>query len=138
MERTKTLIQHIASLIVARANCIANQNEEWYAKHTDRLEALAKEFLPSGSGFDNGTKIDLNASNSLRIVFRLSFHHMNDAGMYDGWTDHAVTVRPDFEGVLITVGGRDRGDIKDYIAETFGHALDQLIRETVEGFRLAA
>lgn len=88
-----------------------------------RLEFLATECLPSGSGFDNGTELDLERSNPQRLVFKTSFHHMTE-GSYDGWTEHSVTVRPSFLfGREIAVSGRNRNQIKDYIAETFESAM---------------
>jgi hypothetical protein len=56
---TTKLYTHLASLVQARLNCIESQNDEWLAKHQDRIESLVKEYLPSGSGFDSGTKLDL-------------------------------------------------------------------------------
>jgi hypothetical protein len=53
-------------------------------------------------------------------VFKTSFHHMNTHGYYDGWTDHIVTVRPDMmSGIRISITGKDRNQIKDYIHEVF-------------------
>lgn len=83
------------------------------------LTDLAKEFLPSGSGFDCGTEIDFDRSNLKRIVFVMSFHHMNEGGYYDGWTEHKITIIPDWVGVEFkSISGRDRNGIKDYIADT--------------------
>jgi hypothetical protein len=49
---------------------------------------------------------------------------MNDSGYYDGWTEHVVTVTPSFIGGFnIRVSGRNRNDIKGYIAESFHHIL---------------
>jgi hypothetical protein len=52
---------------------------------------------------------------------------MNGDGYYDGWTDHTVIVTPTFSGIDITVTGRDKNDIKNYIGEVFYDCL----RETV-------
>src|SRR5689334_20304154 len=93
----KTLIQEISSLIEARENCKRTNNTEWYEKHTERLAQL-EDYLPSGSGIDSGTKIDLERSTSARVVLTFSYHHMNDCGMYDGWTDHSAIITPSFQG----------------------------------------
>lgn len=118
--------------------------QEWFDRWSDTIEQLCKDFMPSGSGFDSGTKIDLDASHAEKLVFHTSFHHMNDGGFYDGWTEHTVTVTPSFRGINIRIGGRNRNDIKDYIHESFDYALCQEIewdkekecwrpfRETVE------
>lgn len=85
----------------------------------EQLEGLLKQHMPSGSGFDSGTKLDYSKSNTERLVFTTEFHHMNDAGYYDGWTTHTVTVRPSFTGLDVVVSGRDRNQIKDFIADVF-------------------
>jgi hypothetical protein len=121
----RTLASKIASLVDARARCLATGNT-WAEKHESRLHALIREFLPSGSGFDNGSTIYLDQSSADKIVLATSFHHMDENGSYDGWTDHKVTVKPSLVfGFTLTVSGRNRNDMKDYIAETFEYCLSQ-------------
>lgn len=132
-----TLAEQIASSIQAWHNCHESGNLEWLHRHEDEADTLASSLLPSGSGFDNGTSIDWDNSTGEKLVFNTAFHHMNDGGMYDGWTEHAVTVRPSFFGLNITVSGRNRNDIKDYIAEGFDVALTEM-RDHVEWHNLAA
>ncbi len=63
-------------------------------------------------------------------MFSTSFHHMNDGGMYDGWTEHAVTVKPSLAyGIVLKIGGRNRNDIKDRIHEEFQHTLTLDVNE---------
>ena len=123
------LVKQISSLLKAIENCKKNNNEsvgsEWLEKHTERLDSLCKNHLPSGAGFDSGTNLDMDKSNSEKLVFHTSFHHMNESGYYDGWTDHTVTVTPGFDGVHIRISGRNRNDIKDYILQTFEHCLNE-------------
>ena len=99
--QAKPLYQHIASLLIARQNCIANGNTEWESNHSSSLESL-QDFLPSGSGFDSGTTIDIDTVEDSRgvpcIVLSTSYHHMNECGMYCGWSEHTVTIRPAFDG----------------------------------------
>jgi len=89
--------------------------------------ALTRDHMPSGSGIDSGTTLDLEISTENKLVFDAPFHHMNDAGMYDGWTDHAVTVTPCLAapGFRIYISGRDRNNIKEYLGELYDHALSQ-------------
>lgn len=129
----KPLYQCLASRIVAMQNCARSGNAEWGYKHQQWLVDATKRYLPSGSGFDLGTQILLSVSNSSRIVLMISFHHMDEHGGYDGWTHHRVTVRPDLlTGISITVSGRNRNDIKDYIADTLWHCLTQEIEQEKE------
>lgn len=123
----KALYREIAGVAQARDNCIKSGNHTWKTKHACRLVDIEREHLPSGSGFDNGTTIE--SATDQRIVFRTSFHHMNEGGYYDGWTEHSVIVTPSLSsGFCIRVTGRNRNDIKDYIAELF----DGVLREEVE------
>jgi hypothetical protein len=96
---------------------------EWINRHEATIETLVSNHLPFGSGFDSGTKLDFDASHAEKLVFETSFHHMNDGGYYDGWTEHVVTVTPSFSGFNIRISGRNRNDIKDYIHEVFSTAL---------------
>lgn len=116
----KTVIQSIASHCIAASNCIASKNTKWEAEHVSRADQLAHDFLPSGSGVDCGTKIDWDATlrhGGRKIVFLLAYHHMNDCGMYDGWTEHRATVFPDWDGVDVSLSGRNRNGIKDYLCD---------------------
>ena len=120
----RKLYVEMASLVQARLNCITKNNQEWKEKHEERLLELCKEYMPRGSGFDAGTKLDFDKSTGDKLVFNTSFHHMNEQGSYDGWTEHSVTVKASLQfGFELTIGGRDRNDIKDYIGERFQYAL---------------
>jgi len=118
------LYRTISGLISARANCEKTGNREWFVRHSKRLLALVKDKLPSGSGFDSGTTIDVERSTPERLVFSTSYHHMNEGGMYDGWTEHEVIVTPSLHhGISVRITGRDRNQIKDFIHESFRAAL---------------
>ena len=119
----KTLIHAIVETLAAHRNCVRSGNREWQAKHAARLAQLADR-LPSGSGIDNGTTIDVDASTTDRVVLRTSFHHLTDGGMYDGWTEHRIVVRPSFiGGIDLAIGGRDRNGVKDYLYDIFVQTL---------------
>ena len=118
--------QRIASLIAARLNCEKSNNHEWFEKHEERLNDIARNILPSGSGFDSGTVIDLEESGPERVVLRTDFHHMNDSGMYDGWSEHAISITSSLQfGFTLRITGKDRNDIKDYIYQVFEQVLNE-------------
>lgn len=121
--QNRTVAIHLSSLLQSIENCRNSGNSEWLDKHETALETLVKNYLPSGSGFDSGTSFDAEESRPNKLVFHTSFHHMDEMGGYCGWTDHTVTVTPCFEGFEISVSGRNRNDIKDYIVDVFNHAL---------------
>ena len=131
MTQQRIVYQQIASSLDAMRNCQAHHAEpgkahltEWIDKHEERALTLTRDYLPSGSGFDCGTTLNVDASRDNKLVFETSFHHMDESGGYDSWTEHTITVRPSLTFTLdITVSGRDRNDIKDYIHEAFYMAL---------------
>ena len=127
MQLQRTRAAEISALIQAIDNCEKAGNEKWLAIHTERLEKIQ---LPSGSGFDAGTTIDIEASLKHRdhkLIFNTSFHHMTEHGYYAGWTEHRVTVVATFYGFDIRVGGVNRNDIKDYIGDVFHRCLSELV-----------
>lgn len=123
----------IAQAFIARENCARSGNAEWYARHEDNLRALCREYLPSGSGFDNGTGLDFSSSRVNRLVFETSFHHMDENGSYCGWSGHSVILTPDL-GLRfdVRVTGRNVRGIKDYVAETFTHAFNDDVRDSLD------
>lgn len=126
-----SLYRELARLVTARRNCIATNNGEWKDKHADTIRELCKSFLPHGSGVDCGAELDLDASRGDRLVFTTSFHHMNDGGMYDGWTEHGVVVVPCLSfGFYLRITGRDRNGIKEYLGELFDNAMKQEVWQT--------
>jgi len=123
------LYRKLASLVQAHINCEISGNKEWFEKHEARIEELVKNYMPSGSGFDCGTKIDLDKSTPEKLVFYTDFHHMNEVGYYDGWTEHRITVRPSLAfGFTLTISGKNRNEIKDYIHQAFDCALDEEVK----------
>ena len=120
----KPLIQQFAICFAALMNCDESGNTEWRDIWAERIRVLAREHLPSGSGFDSGSSFSLDESRPDRLCFETSFHHMNDSGFYDGWTEHRVIATPSFVSAFeLKVTGRDKRQIKDYIAESFYAAL---------------
>ena len=121
---TRPIYQQLAISIDAMKRCVETDNREWYLKHRDTIESIVRNHMPSGSGIDNGTSMDLDRSNGERLVFNTSFHHMDDAGMYDGWTEHNVTVKASMIFTIdVSVSGRNRNDIKDYLHQMFSACL---------------
>lgn len=136
MSKARYLYSELATAIEARLGCLepsANESQrEWVSKWTERIERM-QDMLPHGNGFDNGTKIDLDASHATKLVFHTSYHHMNDGGFYVGWTEHTITVTPTFRGIAIRVSGRNVNEIKDYIGKEFDYALEHEVSVSAEG-----
>jgi len=117
----------------ARLRCLEQQERdhskhEWVLKHEETIESLIEDFLPSGSGIDNGVQFDFDASTGEKLVFNFSFHHMNENGFYCGWTDYTLTVRPSLElDINLKISGRDFNDVKSYLYDIFNDALTTVI-----------
>ena len=121
------VINRISSLIDAVKNCEATGNAKWALSHRAAI-ATIESGLPSGSGFDAGTTIDVDASTPERIVIKTAFHHMNTFGEYDGWSHHTVTVLPSLQfGFKLRISGSNRSAIKEYINDCLDAALSSEI-----------
>ncbi|MFA4971508.1 MAG: hypothetical protein WC683_02765 [bacterium] len=120
--------KRLASSVDAYARCAEKGNAEWRVKHRETIEQLVLNRLPHGSGFDNGCTFDFDASTGEKLVIHTSYHHMNDVGMYDGWTEHTVIVKASLvHGIVLRITGRDRREIKDYIHEIFQCSLTEIV-----------
>ncbi len=125
-----TVCRQLAVLVQARLNCIKAGNDVWLDKHETAIVQLVQDTAPSGSGIDCGTRIDLDASTGDKLVFTFSYHHMNDGGCYDGWTEHKCVVTPSLTCSFdVRITGRDRNEIKDYLHEVYSMWLGQTVQE---------
>lgn len=121
---TNKLYRELATLIDAYHRCVKTGND-FARTHAERIADLVSDNMPSGNGFDGGTQLDFNASAGDKLVFTTSYHHMNENGFYDGWTDHVITVKPSMiHGFTMTISGRDRDGFKEYAYDVFSAALD--------------
>lgn len=130
------LYQEIATALAARENVRKSGNKEWIEKWEEKLATL-EEKLPSGSGFDSGEKLDINASEPDKIVINGSYHVMDENGFYDGYADYQIIITPSFvHGFELRLIGSSKwphrkayDGLKDYITETYAEVLDQEIRK---------
>lgn len=125
---TDRLYTAIASTLQALRNCEAGiGHSDWIARHNATLDSYDGK-MPSGAGFDSGTKLDREKSTPECLRFNTAFHHLGEDGSYHGWTEHVVSVRPSLvSGFTLAISGRDRNDIKDFIGDVFYDALRQLV-----------
>ena len=125
----RIVYREIASIVDALHRCEKTPDHPWIDKHSDRLRWIEDNLLPSGSGIDGGTKILEAESTGDKIVLSMSYHHMDENGMYDGWSEHTIIVRPSMiHGITMRITGRDRNDTKEYLYEVY----DTVLRETFE------
>lgn len=118
----------IAKAVGCLQRCQANNNQEWATKHANALLELMAS-APHGSGIDRGTRLSTEA-NSEHLQFEVAYHHMNDGGYYDGWTEHVLHVTPSFEhGFICRFTGSNRNDIKSYLSDVYNDWLGEEVYE---------
>jgi hypothetical protein len=129
-----TIYQHIARKVTAERNCEVSGNTEWYDKHGLALHRIEADHLPSGSGIDCGTRIDMDKTTADKIVLNSNYHCMDEHGFYDGWIGFTVTIKPSLlHGITLDIKGpfSDRhgkyADLKDYLGDVFYTCLDNEI-----------
>ena len=111
------IYQQIAQTLDTKLRCELKGNP-CAAMHQERIDRMMQD-APSGSGFDSGTELS-DDSDGNRLVFETAFHHMDENGYYDGWSNHKVIVKPDLAfGFDLQITGRNKNEIKDYIADVF-------------------
>lgn len=114
----------------ARKNCALMNNLDWLEKHEQTLQDIEDNCLPSGSGFDAGTKIIESTEN--KLVLQSAYHLIDDAGYYRQWVDFKIVVTPClFGGIIVKAIGKFSAlekplygsGTRDYIEETFYNLL---------------
>ena len=133
---TQALYIRIASAVQARLNCAEHPDTHsfWFGRWSERLEGYETEQLPSGSGIDCGTKINLDESTGERLVMTLSYHHMNESGMYDGWSEIQIVVAPslihdislDITAIDAAQPEEDMELLFDYLGDLYQSALTEV------------
>lgn len=119
------LYVYLAMIIQARINCIKDENTIWIQTHEETLLELSQH-LPHGSGIESA--IDVSNSLPNKIILNVSYHHMNENGYYDGYTYHIIKITPDLSsGFNLSISGKNRNDIKEYLYECFYTSLNELI-----------
>lgn len=125
--------QQIASSFSAMLNCEKTENVDWYERHKETIEELVKRFLPHGSGFDCGTQFDFTYSKPEKLIFITHFHHMDENGFYDGWSeDIKIFVTPSLVfGFNLKITGirRKNKDESEFFYDTFYNALNQEVKQ---------
>lgn len=124
------LYKEIAQCFCAYKNSLASNNgyaERW----KDAIDKMVYENLVCGGGFCN-IHFDYEESRVDKLVIWFSYHHMNDAGFYVGWTDHKLIITPSLvNDIDMRITGRDKDDIKNYFYEVFDIALREQVDYTV-------
>ncbi len=108
-------LSQLANLINAIKTCVP----DWADKHNSTIDEMEK-LLPHGSGIDGICEIDRTNSTKEKIIINFEYHHMNDAGYYDGWTSHKAIITASLIGGFdLRITGPDRNGIKEYLDDLF-------------------
>ena len=115
----------LAQEICAYHHCRQTGHSQGMLLHEDNIDKLMHD-APHGSGFNNGTGINLDISHSERLELKTSYHHMNDNGMYVKWTCHNIIIKANLTNDFsIKVTGENYNNIKEYITDIFVDWLEQ-------------
>jgi hypothetical protein len=92
------------------------------------LDDIMENCLPRGSGIDNGNSINIERSNSERIVIESGYHCMNGNGYYCGWYEYTVIITPSLQfkfdmKIKGRNGSRDTIDVRDNLYDRYRFAL---------------
>ena len=118
------LYKHLARKMDAYIRCMETPDNDFTNKHKESIETLVYQYMPSGSGIDAGINFDFTNSTANKLVLTFSYHHMDESGYYDGWTEHKLIVTPSLAfGFDMKITGRDKNATKDYLYQTFDYAL---------------
>ena len=129
------LFEKIALTGMAHKNCAAT-NLDWLDKHEDALQRIERTLLPSGSGFDAGTKIV--SVGYEKIVLESAYHLLDSDGYYRQWIDFKIVVKPALFGeITVKAVGKFAAiektsygyGTRDYIEETFYNVLTTEYRD---------
>ena len=58
-----------------------------------------------------------------RLMAIESCKKSNNDEWLDKHTDHVITVRPSFGGLDLTISGKNKNDIKEYLSDVYYYAL---------------
>ncbi len=109
---------------IAQNFLILNNPDSKFLEIAIQRQERIKKLLPKGSGFDKGTEVQFCTAE--KIILSTSFHHMDENGYYDGWSEHEIIVKASLLfGFTLRVTGRNKRGIKEYIADTFHYLLSQ-------------
>ena len=127
--RKEKLYQRLSSTIGAKNRCETSNNQVWLEKHEKTIRDIMST-SPYGSGIDFGTTLlEDKCIEGKKLVFQVDFHHMDEMGMYDGWTSHTITIFPTFYGIEIKISGRNKNEIKSYLYEVYSTWLETILDE---------
>lgn len=119
--------QHIAAEL-QRAQSKDATHSQWARNCIRHLE---ENYLPSGSGFDNGCEV-LTEYSPNGFLLSCEFHHLSEHGYYTHWSHNEAEITAHIvHGFEINVSGEDlEMSDKEYITDTLIEHLEREISKT--------
>lgn len=105
----------------------SDMRQEWRDSAKQRLNHIADNYLPRGSGFDVAPTLDHDGAPRSAFSISGSFHKMDEHGCYEGWVDFEIKVFAKEDLVFpwdTKISCLDE-DLGKYILETYLEALNQ-------------
>ena len=130
-----TVVSRIASCFQAYTENIKTGNSDWEQIHREAIEQYAKDYLPSGSGFNVGTTFDFENSREEKLIFHSAYQYMSDHGYYDGWTEFEAIVTPSLAhgfsvDIVYSVYSDEYKDlVEDFLYDSFYDALRSEVKQ---------
>ena len=125
------LYEKIYQTLQALNNCKKENKEKWINKHIEKLDTY-NNLLPSGSGINNGSYIDIDNIKNETITISSSYDTMKN-DMYDKTIVFKIIVKPSlFDNIdikITPITELKKAYVDDYIHELFYNALKQEIKD---------
>jgi hypothetical protein len=126
----RIVYRELVSAYLAMINCGKSGNDVWHSRWETVVDRIIYNYLPHGSGIDNGVKIS-DKTNADRLVLTFGFHFMDENDYYDGWGDYTLTVKASLQfEISLNIVGKNRNGIKEYFYDIFNDALTREIPES--------
>lgn len=142
-------VYHLKSLLRIKP---VDRDKRRISKVQDEIYEIINQYLPSGSGIDDGIKLFVTeeeyeffkSSSSIaddgKVILTSSFHVLDENGYYDEWIKFIVEIIPSLaHNFRLNIKGRfsnraynvkkDASDIKEYLYDLFSEALTKEIPE---------
>lgn len=121
--------QAIAKCAIEYQRALLNQDVPKQLAALETVRHLEKH-LPHGSGFNNGTLIEIEKCNAMRLVIVTNFHKMDENGLYGGWNKYTIKLYPSFlQDYTYLIQGRENQGLRSFVADEILDSLEQEVAQ---------
>ena len=119
-----TLVSALINTSKLIDNYKSSDHTDWAAFHEEKLAKLCRDHLPRGIGVFG---VSVAATTDTKAVFYCLYRHTDKHGYFVCNTAYRIVVRPTFTGLAIRVLGRNKYNVKEYLADQFRDALERIV-----------